>query len=93
MENVNNHAGSAFNDLLKALTLDSVRTGVIVLQSQATAYAWGREDGGNGRNDSYDFGMAYGILSAEYAMERRTFRPNIRDAYKRWCDNQSMAGN
>jgi len=67
--------------------------GVAEHQAQAVGYVWGWQDAGGSPKDtqvSTDFGYAYGIHCALYALERQGYRQNIAKAFEQWCATGSV---
>lgn len=76
-----------FTDMVGIIADESVRKQVEILAAQATGYVWGRQDAGESARDtgySADFGYAYGIHAAEYALGLSSSRRNIQDAFNRF---------
>lgn len=60
---------------------------VEMLQAQATAYVWGRQDAGEDPNDtgySIDFGRTYAMHSCWHESGQLCYRRNIQDAFLRF---------
>lgn len=56
------------------------------LTAQAIAYVWGYQDASGGRDtdESWQFGNAYGIHAARFALELSSSRRSIQDAFRNW---------
>lgn len=60
---------------------------VAELKATAAGYVWGWQDGGAAPRDtevSWHFGFAYGVYAAEFALELRSTRMPIQDAFRSW---------
>jgi hypothetical protein len=69
------------------------RRDVDQLHGQAIAYVWGWQDAGGAPKDtqvSTEFGYAYGIHAARFAVGVVSFRPSIQDAYQRWIQTGNV---
>lgn len=72
---------------LRARMTEAQQTEVLRMQYQAIGYVWGWQDAGRDDKDtsaSWQFGIAFAIHCAEYALELSAYRTNIADAYRKY---------
>lgn len=84
----------AYHALQVRLTASDERT-VDFFRGQATAYVWGRQDAGEDARDtgySIDFGYAYGIHAARYALGEIGCRTNFERAFREFKSTGEVTG-